>query len=83
MKKFAARPKTYIKLSMFGFSDMTWQKGDIVIQKAIDLVKLFGPERCMFGTNYPVDNMPFLGGWPMKRFLETFNAIAKDFSPED
>ena len=38
----------------------------------------------MFGTNYPVDNMPFFaGGWTMKMFLETFAAIAKDFSPED
>ena len=80
MKKFAARPKTYIKLSMFGFSDMTWQKGDIVIQKAIDLVKLFGPERCMFATNFPVDNNASMGGWTMKDMLKTFDAIAKNFT---
>ena len=83
MKKFAARPNTYMKLSMFGFSDISWKNGDMVIEKAIELVKLFGPERCMFGTNYPVDNLPFLGGWTMKDMLKTFNAIAKNFTPEE
>ena len=34
----------------------------------------------MFATNFPVDNMPMMGGWTMKRMLETFNAIAKDFT---
>ena len=83
MKKFAARPKTYIKLSMFCFSDMQWQNGDIVIENCRQLVKLFGAERCMFATNFPVDNMPMMGGWTMKRMLETFNAIAKDFTPAE
>jgi hypothetical protein len=37
----------------------------------------------MFATNFPVDNMPMMGGWTMKRMLETFNAIAKDFTPAE
>ena len=62
---------------------MQWQNGDIVIEHARQLVKLFGAERCMFATNFPVDNMPMMGGWTMKRMLETYNAIAKDFTPAE
>ena len=83
MKKFAARPKVYMKLSMFGYSDPKWENGDVVIEKAIELVKLFGPERCMFATNFPVDNYSFLGGWTMKDMLKTFDAIAKEFTPAE
>ena len=83
MKKFAARPKTYIKLSFFACSDFKWKRGDIVIEKAIELVKLFGANRCMFATNFPIDNMPMLGGWTMKDMLKTYKAIAKDFTPAE
>ena len=37
----------------------------------------------MFATNYPVDNNAMLGSWTMKDFLKTFNAIAKDFTPQE
>ena len=83
MKKFAARPKTYIKLSFFACSDFKWKRGDIVIEKAIELVKLFGANRCMFATNFPIDNMPMLGGWTMKDMLKTYKEIAKDFTPAE
>ena len=83
MKRFAAMPKVYMKISHFARTDAEWKEGDIVIAKAIELIKLFTPQRCMFATNFPVDNSPIFCTWTMKKMLETFHEIAKGFSPEE
>ena len=54
-----------------------------MIAKSIELIKLFTPQRCMFATNFPVDNADIFGTWTMKDMLKTFHAIAKDFTPEE
>ena len=82
MKRFAAMPNVFMKISFFARTDREWKDGDTVIEKAIELVKLFTPERCMFATNFPVDNADLFGTWTMKKMVETFNTIAKDFTPE-
>ena len=43
MKRFAAMPKVYMKISFFASTDVEWKNGDIVIAKSIDLIKLFTP----------------------------------------
>lgn len=83
MKRFAALPNIYMKISFFARTDREWKEGDVIIEKAIELVKLFGPQRCMFATNFPVDNAGLFGTWTMKRMYETFQAIGKGFTPEE
>ena len=84
MKRFASMPKVYMKISFFAWTDPDWKDGQIVIEKAVELIKLFGPKRCMFATNFPVDNADrFSGGWTMKKMIETFKEIAKNFTEEE
>ena len=83
MKRFAAMPKVYMKISFFGRTDAKWEQGDVVIAKSIELIKLFTPAKCMFATNFPVDNAEVFGTWTMKHMLDTFHTIAKDFTPEE
>ena len=83
MKRFAAMPNVYMKVSFFALTDPKWEKGDVVIDKSIELVKLFTPQRCMFATNFPVDNTEIFGAWTMKDMLKTFHQIANNFKPEE
>lgn len=43
MKRFAAMPNVYIKISFFGRTDAKWEEGAVVLEKATELVKLFTP----------------------------------------
>ena len=83
MKRFAAMPNVYMKISFFGRTDAKWEQGDVVIAKSIELIKLFKPQKCMFATNFPVDNAEVFGTWTMKHMLDIFHTIAKDFTPAE
>ena len=83
MQRFAAMKNVYMKISFFARTDAKWEQGDVVIAKSIELIKLFTPARCMFATNFPVDNAALFGTWTMKDMLKTFHEIAKDFTPEE
>lgn len=52
----AARPNIAIKLSGFGMFDANWTVESLraLVSHAIDC---FGPQRTMFGSNFPVDGM--------------------------
>ncbi|WND03024.1 amidohydrolase family protein [Temperatibacter marinus] len=56
MERFATLPNVMIKLSGFSMFKPTWVKKDLAhyIQSAL---KIFGPKRCMFGSNFPVDGL--------------------------
>jgi predicted TIM-barrel fold metal-dependent hydrolase len=53
---FAALPQTYVKISGLGLPDTPWllENNAVIIQTCIDL---FGPERAMFASNFPVDRL--------------------------
>ncbi len=61
MKSLAALPKTFVKLSMPWFAREGFHevevKGAEVGEIVRELIGLFGCERCMFASNYPVDKM--------------------------
>lgn len=53
MQAIAAQPQVYLKLSEFGLKDRGWDYDEnrrIVLQA----IELFGVERCMFASNFPV-----------------------------
>lgn len=56
MIDFAKLPNAYVKISGLGLPEKTWpkQSNEMIIQQTIDI---FGPERCMFASNFPVDGL--------------------------
>lgn len=56
MKQFAEFPRCFFKFSGFGMFKHDWTAEDI--KPYIDAaLELFGPERCMAGSNFPVDKL--------------------------
>ncbi|MDA9114105.1 amidohydrolase family protein, partial [Alphaproteobacteria bacterium] len=56
MKAISTEPNTFIKLSEFGVKEQSWnykQNADIIYE----LIDLFGPQRCMFASNFPVSRL--------------------------
>jgi predicted TIM-barrel fold metal-dependent hydrolase len=85
MKLFAALPNVHFKVSFFGFSTPTRNAAELalVVEKAQACINLFTPQRCMFATNFPVDNHVDFGAWTMKDLEKTFTDIAAPFSAEE
>ncbi len=56
MTNFAAAPNVAVKISGLGERDHTWslERNRGVI---LDTIKIFGEDRCMFASNYPVDSL--------------------------
>jgi predicted TIM-barrel fold metal-dependent hydrolase len=53
LEALALQPNVHIKLSEFGLKDSPWNYDDnrLVVLTALEI---FGPERCMFASNFPV-----------------------------
>ncbi len=56
MRRLAARPNVSVKLSGFGMFERDWTVATLrpLVLRAIEL---FGIERCLFASNYPVDGL--------------------------
>jgi predicted TIM-barrel fold metal-dependent hydrolase len=54
--KLAALPDVYCKISGLSMFDHNWKIDDIRSIVA-SCIQIFGPERCMFGSNFPVDKL--------------------------
>jgi predicted TIM-barrel fold metal-dependent hydrolase len=78
MRAFAGNANTYCKLSGLG---MTFHHTDADKFRARwnECIELFGVERCMFGSNFPVDSL--YGSFD--DLLAAFEATAAAFSPEE
>jgi len=56
LKKLAELPNVFCKLSGFGMFDHQWSSESI--QPIIEtVIETFTPQRCMFGSNFPVDKL--------------------------
>lgn len=56
MRRFASLPNCYIKLSGFSMFTHHFDQGNF-IRYASTAIELFGDERCMLGSNFPVDKL--------------------------
>ncbi len=56
MQTFAAQPNTAVKISGIGVPGKAWTAGlqSDIVRTTIDI---FGPDRCMFASNFPVDGL--------------------------
>jgi len=56
MVKFASLPNCYFKLSGFVMFNFNFEQKKY-LEYAMTAIKLFGAERCMLGSNFPVDKL--------------------------
>lgn len=77
MEGFAKLPNTFIKLSMFCYPDKDWDKNETVIETVHRIIGLFGTNRCMIASNYPVDEKD---GWPADRLFSALLALTERYS---
>jgi len=52
----AAQPNTTVKISALGTNDHDWTV-DSIRRVVLDTIDVFGPSRCMFASNFPVDGL--------------------------
>ncbi len=56
LRQLALRPNIVVKLSGFGMFDPAWSVTSLR-QLVLTAIDCFGPERVLFGSNFPVDGM--------------------------
>lgn len=56
LRRLAAEPNTFVKISGLGMVDWNWNVQSIR-PLVLDTIDAFGPYRCMFGSNFPVDRL--------------------------
>ncbi len=56
LARVAAEPNTTVKISALGTNDHSWTV-DSIRRIVLDTVDVFGPDRCMIGSNFPVDGL--------------------------
>jgi len=79
LKLLASLPHVSIKISMLGYIDPAWDKDDKceVIGMAHEVIELFGEDRVMFASNYPVDLPGFSGSHLLNAFMKIIDKYPK------
>jgi len=78
MKALASHSNVAVKISGLGMTDHHWTV-DSLRPYVIGTIEIFGVERCMFASNFPIDKL-------LSDYTKLFNAfkeIVKDFSAQD
>ena len=78
MERFAGQPNTAVKISGICVPDQTWTPA-LNRHVVLETIRIFGVERCMFASNFPVDGL-----WAsFDEIFEGFKAITAEFSSVD
>jgi predicted TIM-barrel fold metal-dependent hydrolase len=78
MRTMAAVPHVSVKISGFAMFDASWST-ESIRPLVLDIIEVFGVERCMFASNFPVDKVRT----SYDRLMAAFQSITADFSVED
>ena len=78
MLSLATLDNVYVKISGLGMTDWDWTE-DSFRPIILDTIDIFGPSRCMFGSNFPVDSLYA----SYDRLLTSIRSIIVDFSEEE
>ena len=78
MEAVAAEKNVAVKISALGTNDHSWTT-DSIRRIVLETIDIFGPERTMFGSNFPVDGLYSSFG----AVYEAFFAITDTFSTPD
>jgi predicted TIM-barrel fold metal-dependent hydrolase len=78
VKLISLEPNTFIKLSEFGVKGKAWNysQNEKIIHELIDL---FGPQRCMFASNFPVSKIKI----SFDDLYKSYKQIVKNFSDDE
>lgn len=76
--RLAEAPNMACKISGLGMGDWTWTT-DSIRPFVLHAIKVFGLDRCMFASNFPVDKL-FSS---YDRLFDAFKAITRDFSADE
>jgi len=80
MKLLNELPHVYMKISMLPYLDENWDKEESPVKGLVkEVIDIFGVQRCMFASNYPVDLLTF----DTQRLVDGFLYLCDDFSHED
>lgn len=79
MKRLSEMPNLSVKLSGFGMFDRDWTV-ESIRPIVTETISLFGIDRCMFASNFPVDS---LSGKSYTRYWEEFFEVVKSFSEDE
>ncbi len=77
MRNFAKHKHVFLKISMLNYIDPKWDENDDTIAMVREVIDMFGPDRCFFCSNYPVE---LKDGWPAKRLFAGFRKIASVYT---
>jgi predicted TIM-barrel fold metal-dependent hydrolase len=75
MKQLAAQPNVSVKISGLGMVDWHWTT-ETLRPFVLDTIVIFGPRRCMFASNFPVDSLYS----DFDTLFDAFDTIVADFT---
>lgn len=77
LASMARRPNVCVKLSGFAMLDQCWTPASIAADVRV-VTDLFGPDRCMVGTNFPVDKLRAGPAALLAAYDESFASFGED-----
>ena len=78
LRELARRPNVAMKISGLGMFDHHWTT-DSVRPFILETIEIFGPDRCMFASNFPVDRLYS----SYEVLVQTFREAIAGFTPHE
>ena len=78
MTTLAEAPNVVVKISGLGMRDRSWTVASIR-PWVLETIEIFGVERCMFGTNWPVDRLYS----DFATLMNAYRQVIAGFSPDE
>lgn len=78
MKALSGAPNVWVKISGLGMVDWHWTEASIR-PFVLETIEIFGPSRCMFASNFPVDKLYS----SFDELYSAFRNIVSDFGPSE
>jgi predicted TIM-barrel fold metal-dependent hydrolase len=78
LRALAAHPNVWVKISGLGMVDWRWTE-DSIRPFVLETIEIFGPDRCMFASNFPVDKLYS----SFDVLYDAFKRIVSDFSIDE
>ena len=78
METFAQAPNMVVKISGLGMRDRNWTV-DSIRPWILETIDIFGVDRCMFGTNWPVDRLYS----DFDTLLDAYRRVISGFSADE
>ena len=80
MQALANLEQVSIKLSMLTYPNKQWHQDALIKETVNKVIDLFGVQRCIFASNYPVEK---LEGWNAQSMYQEFQKLVDNRSQEE